>query len=108
MKERNPKEGEGPADTPDFDSYSNLLPSGQNVPHSNAHDSMSPDFLKVENTVNADGKKIKLQLPLSCEPPGPNNKTKPKVWIVSIPNCALADRSSIYLIKAVLPTTSIY
>ncbi|KAK6607037.1 short-chain dehydrogenase [Botrytis cinerea] len=82
MRETDSREGEGSVDTPDFDSFNNLLPSGQNATHSHAHDSMSPDFLKVENTLNADGKKIKLQLPLSCEPPGPSNKTKPKVWII--------------------------
>ncbi|KAM0144828.1 hypothetical protein ACHAP3_000861 [Botrytis cinerea] len=82
MRETDSREGEGSVDTPDFDSFNNLLPSGQNATHNHAHDSMSPDFLKVENTLNADGKKIKLQLPLSCEPPGPSNKTKPKVWII--------------------------
>lgn len=102
MRETDSREGEGSVDTPDFDSFNNLLPSGQNATHSHAHDSMSPDFLKVENTLNADGKKIKLQLPLSCEPPGPSNKTKPKVWIVSITKCGLADRSSIHSTKAIL------
>ena len=31
----------------------------------------------------------KLQLPLSCDPPGPQNPAKQRVWVVSLPQLSL-------------------
>lgn len=56
----------------------NLLDQQQNLsngdPIANANVAMSP----------ADSGKLKLQLPLSCDPPGPGNPAKQMVWIVSV------------------------
>ena len=45
------------------------------------------------NSVNEDNgmsyKDNKLQLPMSCDPPGPNNPPKRLVWIVSYTNLLL-------------------
>ncbi|ESZ99315.1 putative Uncharacterized oxidoreductase [Sclerotinia borealis F-4128] len=81
-------EAEGSADMLDFDrdSEDSTPASGQDVPyHSHPHDSLSPESAQcVENNItNSDGsKKIKLQLPMSCDPPGPGNKTRSKVWVI--------------------------
>lgn len=89
-------EAEGSADMLDFDrdSEDSTPASGQDVPyHSHPHDSLSPESAQcVENNItNSDGsKKIKLQLPMSCDPPGPGNKTRSKVWVVSVLHYALA------------------
>ncbi|KAJ8064615.1 hypothetical protein OCU04_006942 [Sclerotinia nivalis] len=87
MKERTIKEREGSADPLDVErDYKGSMPlSGQNATQSHSHDSMSPPYTKCveNNNSNLDGsKKVKLQLPLSCDPPVPNKPRKSKVWVV--------------------------
>lgn len=48
-----------------------------------------------EESKSPDRGKSKLQLPLSCDPPGPTNPTKQLVWIVSyrlLPLCTISLR----------------
>jgi hypothetical protein len=49
----------------------------------NTSDSMSPEGTS-SNAGAASSSKGKLQLPLSCDPPGPGNPPKKLVWVVSI------------------------
>ncbi|KAI9649090.1 1,2-dihydroxy-3-keto-5-methylthiopentene dioxygenase [Ciborinia camelliae] len=79
-------EKEGSPDTLDFEhDHEDSIPPGQNASRNHARDSMSPEILKCveDNSTNSDGsKRVKLQLPMICEPPGPNKVTKSKVWVI--------------------------
>ncbi|KAB8299974.1 hypothetical protein EYC80_000216 [Monilinia laxa] len=72
------------SDALDFERDSVLIPQTSSK-HAPPCDSLTPESSKcVEvSTSNPDGnKKVKLQLPMSCEPPGPNNPTGSKVWVI--------------------------
>lgn len=53
----------------------------ESLDHNVGDDEMSPAAPSADDSTSTT--KSKLQLPMSCDPPGPGNPAKQLVWIVS-------------------------